>query len=110
MRPPDGSLHRRQTVAPMTTIRILDELRLAEARFVFEEQLTNMLRTADQDAGRASEIESDDVSVARGQVSEEAEHVRLPGLVIEPALTFTVKPGGRRSHQSPLLSNLPVLA
>jgi hypothetical protein len=30
--------------------------------------------------------------------------------VIEPALTFTVKPGGRRSHQSPLLSNLPVLA
>ena len=90
----------------MAAIGVLDELRFAQARFALEEQLANLGRTVDQDAGRASEIESDDISVALGEGRQESEHVSPPGLVVESARVLAS--GARRwcRHQASLPSRL----
>jgi hypothetical protein len=87
--PPRVSLERGEAVAPVTAIGVLDELGFAEAGFPLEQQLANLGCAVDEDAGRASEIEPDDISVPLRERSQEPEDVHLPGLVVDDARMFT---------------------
>ena len=87
----------------MAAIGVLDELRFAEARFALEEKLANLERTVDQDAGRASEIETDDISIALCEGLQEPEHVRPPELIIDSAPVLALGAWWWRRHQ-PLAS------
>ena len=106
VRPPRGSLERGEAVAPVTAIGVLDELGLAEAGFTLEQQLANLGCAVDEDAGRASEIEPDDISVPLRERSQEPEDVRLPGLVVDDARLLA--PWARRTcrHQAHLFDIL----
>jgi hypothetical protein len=50
-------------------------------------------RTVDQDARRASKIESDDISVLLGEGRQKSEHVSLPKLIIESAQVLALGAG-----------------
>jgi hypothetical protein len=79
----------------VAAIGVLDELWFAEAGFTLEQQLANLGCAVNEDAGRASEIERNDISASIRERPQESEHVRLPGLVVDDAECSPRGPGGR---------------
>lgn len=71
---PLGAFERRESVAPMTTIRVFYKFRLAEVRRPFDEELSNLWRAVDENARRLSELEAGDVA-ERSDACQQAEHV-----------------------------------
>src|SRR5262245_29786066 len=98
---PVCAFKRREPITPMAAIGVLDELRFAEARLTLQKKLADLLRTVDQNAWRASEIEADDVSVLLGECRQEPKHIGSPKVVIELAQVLAFGAGWRSRHQPP---------
>ena len=90
----------------MAAIGVLDELGFAEAGFTLEQQLANLGCAVNEDAGRASEIERNDISEPIRERPQESEHVRLPGLVVDDARVLTPWARRTRRHQAHLFDIL----
>jgi hypothetical protein len=88
----------------MAAIRHLDEFGLAQTTLVFEKKRSNLGCAIDQDAGRASNIEFDNIAVLFDESCEHLDNLWGPRPLRKFAQTLAVTVRWWYRHQMRLLS------